>query len=145
MAKEGKTTFAPIDADGKTVETFAVATERVLAAGPATSKACLQLRNGSAVDWQIEVTVSLDSYPYLIIGGSIKGTICDSPNWQVTGGSLGGGLQINAKHTGSGSCASTVTIVGNFLNPSSYGGTYGFNGSSSMFKHTTLFLRWGPC
>lgn len=147
MAKEkkGPTTLTPVDADGKSVKSFAVANERLLALAPATTKVCLQLRNGSGVDWKIELTVSLDVYPYPIVGGKISGTICDSPNWKVTGGSLGGGLQINGQHTGSGSCAGSVIIVGNFQNPSSYRGTYGFNGSSSSFKHTTLFLNWGPC
>ena len=39
-------------------------------------------------------------------------------------------------------CATTITVVGNFDNPSSYIGTYGFNGSSTSFNHHTLFLGY---
>ena len=37
-------------------------------------------------------------------------------------------------------CASTISVQGGFANPTSYVGTYGFNGSSTQFNHHTLFL-----
>lgn len=110
-----------------------------------TAKACLQLHNGAGVTWGIEVTFNPNTSPFQITGGSIKGTICDSPKWTVTGGSLGATMNVKAKHTGTGSCAGTVSIVGNQQFPPSYKGTYGFNGASTGFSQTSLFLAYGPC
>jgi hypothetical protein len=111
----------------------------------ATSQACLTLHNGPGVTFQIRVTFNPNTYPYPVTGGTISGSICGSPNWAVTGGSIGNSLVINARRTSGGAdCANTVTIVGNFRNPSSYAGTYGFNGSSTPFPHATLF-SYGAC
>lgn len=110
-----------------------------------SKSACLELHNGPGVTWNITVTFDPNSIPFTVTGGTIKGTICGSPNWQVTGGFLRPTLKITAKQTPPvGNCASTVTIVGNFQGPPSYKGTYGFNGSSTMFNHTTLFLGYSP-
>ena len=110
-----------------------------------SKSACLELHNGPGVTWNITVNFDPNSIPFTITGGTIKGTICGSPKWQVTGGFLRPTLQITAKQTPPvAGCASTVTIVGNFQNPPSYKGTYGFNGSSTMFSHTTLFLGYSP-
>jgi hypothetical protein len=128
--------------DGSLVETREAA---LAAAAPAaTTTACLELRNGAGVDWTIQVTVNPNTYPFLVTSGTIKGTICGSP-WTVTGGSLDNALRIDARRAGPGSCASTVTIVGQFQNPSSWRGTYGFDGSSTSFTHTTLFKGWSAC
>jgi hypothetical protein len=37
------------------------------------------------------------------------------------------------------SCADTITVVGEFVNPGAYRGTYGFNGTSSSLHHTTMY------
>jgi len=108
------------------------------------AKACLEFHNSPTNIWKIDVTFNPNTYPYVITGGSIKGTICGSPNWAVTGGSMGPNLTINAKRTGGGQCANTVTIVGHFQNPSSYAGTYGFDGASTPFTHTSLYCC-GTC
>jgi len=111
----------------------------------ATSQACLTLHNGPGTTFQIRVTFNPNTYPYAVTGGSISGTICGSPNWAVTGGSIGNSLVINARRTSGGAgCANTVTIVGNFRNPPSYAGTYGFDGASTSFPHSTLF-SYGAC
>lgn len=110
-----------------------------------SKSACLELHNGPGVTWNITVTFDPNSIPFTITGGSIKGTICGSPNWRVTGGFLRPTLRITAQQTPPvGGCAGTVTIVGNFQDPPSYKGTYGFNGSSTSFNHTTLFLGYSP-
>jgi hypothetical protein len=144
-AQEGQ---APAEQAGR----FSAQGERISeaeakAAAPVTpnARACLELHNGPSVTWNIDVTFNANTYPYAITGGTIKGTICGSPNWVVTGGSMGSNLIINAKRTGgASSCANTVSIVGSFRNPPSYAGTYGFDGSSTSFPHTTLYCC-GAC
>ncbi len=127
------------DAQGKKI------TAAEVKAATATAKACLELYNGPGVTWNIDVTYNPNSYPFVITGGSIKGTICDSPNWVVTGGTLGPNLTVNAKRTGGGgACANTVTIVGHYQNPPSYAGTYGFDGASTSFPHTAVYCC-GAC
>jgi hypothetical protein len=110
-----------------------------LPAAPAT-KACLQLHLGGTV-FDFNVTINPDVYPYTITGGTITGSIC-SPPWTVTGGSLGTALRINGQRAPVAGCSTTIAVVGNFDNPSSYIGTYGFNGSSTSFNHHTLFLGY---
>jgi hypothetical protein len=118
---------------------------QALAAAAASANACLTLYNGPGLTWKIDVTFNPNTYPFAITGGTIKGNICGSPNWVVTGGSMGPNLLINAKRTGGGgSCASTVTIVGHFQDPPSYAGTYGFDGVSTSFSHTSLYCC-GTC
>jgi multidrug efflux pump subunit AcrA (membrane-fusion protein) len=123
----------------------AVAAEEAAAAVPMSltgSTAHLELRNGG-VTFEIEVTVSLETSPFQIIGGTIKSGICGAP-WSVTGGSLmGSTLRLDGSRMGSDSCVDTITVVGEFENPNSWRGTYGFDGSSDMFGHVTLFQGWG--
>jgi hypothetical protein len=114
------------------------------AATTAAAKACLELYNGPAVDFKINITYNPNSYPFVITGGTISGTICGSPNWVVTGGSMGPTLTVTGKRTGGGSCADTITVVGHYQNPPSYAGTYGFDGASTSFPHTTTFCC-GAC
>jgi hypothetical protein len=102
--------------------------------------ACFQHNNPNGGTWFIQASINLDAYPYAITGGSIVGTICDSPNWALTGGSVGNSLTINGTHTGAGSCAGTVTIIAPANSPNSYPGTYGFDGANNSFTHRTLFL-----
>jgi hypothetical protein len=118
-------------------------TPTVAAKALGVTKACVELHNGGAV-FDFDLTINPDVYPFPITGGTIKGSICDSPNWQVTGGSLGGTLAINGKHTGSGSCASTIAVKGTSQQPPSWTGTYTFDGSATFNQHT-LFLGYMAC
>jgi hypothetical protein len=111
-----------------------------LATSVSPATACLQLHLGSTV-FNFNVNINADVYPYAITGGTITGSICQAP-WSVTGGSLGNALTITGQRTPVAGCANTVHVVGNFNNPSSYIGTYGFNGSSNQFDHHTLFLGY---
>jgi hypothetical protein len=104
-----------------------------------TGTACFQHNNPGGT-WFIQASINLDAYPYAVTGGSIVGTICDSPNWVLTGGSVGNSITINATHTGVGSCVTTVTIVAPFNAPASYPGTYGFDGANNQFSHRSQFL-----
>lgn len=108
-----------------------------------TATACLQL-NVNASTFFINATLNVTQYPYAITGGSISGSICDSPNWVLTGGRIGDSITINGSHTGTpGACgASTITIEGPFGPPAGYTGMYGFNGSNNSFSHRTLFLGY---
>lgn len=107
-----------------------------------TAGACFELHNGAGVTWYIDAKIDVNAYPFAILGGGISGTICDSPNWTLTGGSIGPALSINGSYTGSASCAATTSIVGNYGPPSAYSGTYGFFGATTPFRHRTLFLGY---
>jgi hypothetical protein len=113
-------------------------------AAAATRRAYFELHfAGGGIPFEIEVLFNPSSYPFVITGGTIKGSICNSPTWVVTGGSIGPTLQINGSNVcPSPSCASTISIVGKCQCTPSYIGTYGFNGSSTMFNHSTLFLGY---
>jgi hypothetical protein len=97
----------------------------------------LTLHNGG-VTFEIEIEMDPNSYPFRLVGGKITSGICGAP-WDVTGGHLGEDLRLDAKRAGQGSCANTITVVGEYVNPSAYRGTYGFNGTSSSFPHTTIY------
>jgi hypothetical protein len=140
QTKPAPTPKAKYDAQGNTPPSEEV----TKAAAAPTNKACLELRNSSQT-WKIEVNFNPATYPFTITSGTIKGTICQASTWSVTGTSMGGTLKINATRPAGGGCASKVTIVGNFQNPPSYKGTYGFDGASTPFPHTTLFLGYTAC
>ncbi|MFG3255546.1 hypothetical protein [Streptomyces sp. NPDC048172] len=97
----------------------------------------LELHNG-AVTFAIEVKYNPNTYPHVVTGGQITSGICGAP-WDITGGLIGQQIRLDAKRAGQGSCASTLTIVGEYQNPPAYRGTYGFDGATSSFKHTTKF------
>ncbi|MEC4020070.1 hypothetical protein [Streptomyces sp. H27-D2] len=97
----------------------------------------LELHNG-AVTFGIEVKYDPNTYPHVVTGGKITSGICGAP-WDITGGSIGEQIRLDAKRSGQGSCANSITIVGEYQNPPAYRGTYGFNGASSSFKHTTRY------
>ena len=110
-----------------------------------SATACFQLNSGGATFF-INASIDLNAYPYAILGGSISGNICDSPNWTLTSGSLGSSLTIHGSHTGALGCASGISIVATFGPVASYPGTYGFNGVNNSFAHRTLFLGFNrPC
>ena len=110
----------------------------------AQASACLTLYNGPGVKWLITVNFNPNTYPYHVLSGTIKGTICGSPKGIVTGGFIGPTLEIEGDLEGGAGCATTVTIVGHYQVPGGYAGTYGFNGSSNEFNHTTLYCC-GAC
>jgi hypothetical protein len=157
---------APVffDAAGKVVKDHAAfQAARVVHPGILTATACLELHGigqGGAVIFNIQVTVDPNTYPFLILEGSIGGDICQVPltQWVITGGSFGPQLFIDAKRLplvldptaigpigGDEGCAKTMRIIGTFQAPDSYAGTYGTEGSSFDFSHTTLFKGWHSC
>ncbi|MEV8022620.1 hypothetical protein AB0O76_41275 [Streptomyces sp. NPDC086554] len=104
----------------------------------AVSTACkMQLHNG-AITFAIEVKYNPNTYPHVVTGGQITAGICGAP-WDITGGLIGDTIRLDAKRAGQGSCANTITIVGEYQNPPAYRGTYGFDGATASFKHTTLY------
>jgi hypothetical protein len=102
-----------------------------------STSAKLELHNG-AVTFAMEVKYNPNTYPHVVLGGQITSGICGAP-WNITGGFIGETIRLDAKKAGSGTCAETITIVGEFQNPPAYRGTYGFNGAASSFKHTTVY------
>lgn len=108
-----------------------------------TQQACLELHNGP-VTFVVEVDFTPNTYPYVITGGTVKSGVCGAP-WTVTGGVMGSDLRLTARRTGTGNCADTLTVVGEYQNPPSWRGTYGFNGAASSFRHTTLFRGFDSC
>jgi hypothetical protein len=135
---------ATFDAEGTSTTAAAAAAEV-----PSTivKNACFELYNPSSPSLKFVIDVQIDprTYPHRVLGGSIKGSICGSPNWLVSGGSIGTALTIEARRTGGGSCARTFKMVGTFAAPSVYRGTYGWDGASSQFSHTTLFNGYVKC
>lgn len=132
------------DARGGAAPTKQAALAAVAATTGATRRAYFELHySGGGVIFEIEVLFNPTSYPFAITGGTIKGSICNSPTWVVTGGSIGPSLQINGSNVcPSPNCANTISIIGKCQCTPSYIGTYGFNGSSTMFNHSTLFLGY---
>ncbi len=151
----------PTDARSTLVD----ATGRSKAAAEPTgiATACLEL-HGAGADtppsvFEIQLTVNVNTYPFVVLEGSISGSICRVPGtvWAVIDGSFGPHLAIEAKRMPlaiatadaeallRGSCAQTVSISGDFQAPDSYAGVYGFNGDTADFIHTTLFKGWQAC
>ena len=83
-----------------------------------TQIARLELRNGS-VSFTIEAQVDPNTYPFKITGGTITSGICGAP-WNITGGHLGQDMRLDATRAGSGSCANTITVVGEQQGPPSW-------------------------
>ncbi|MFJ3301534.1 hypothetical protein ACIPSA_00160 [Streptomyces sp. NPDC086549] len=127
------------NAQGAEVKTRdeAFAARQEVSAEALSTSAKLELHNG-AVTFAMEVKYNPNSYPYVVLGGQITSGICGAP-WNITGGFIGDTIRLDAKRAGQGSCADTITIVGEYQNPPAYRGTYGFNGSTSSFKHTTVY------
>ncbi|HET6359846.1 MULTISPECIES: hypothetical protein [unclassified Streptomyces] len=116
-------------------EAFARPLEVSAEALQATAK--LELHNGQ-VTFAIELKYNPNTYPHVVTGGQITSGICGAP-WNITGGTIGDQLRLDAERAGQGSCANTITIVGEYQNPPAYRGTYGFEGATSSFKHTTRY------
>ncbi len=103
----------------------------------ATVTARLELHNG-AVTFEMDVEYNPNTYPHVITGGQIVSGICGAP-WDIVGGYLGDSMRLDAERAGQGSCASTITVVGEYQNPPAYRGTYGFDGATSWVHHTTRY------
>jgi hypothetical protein len=88
--------------------------------------------SGAQVKTREKVLVTPQAVATIVSG------ICGAP-WDITGGRLGDDIRIDAKRTGSGSCASTIAVVGEFQHPATYRGTYGFDGSATTFRHSTIY------
>ncbi|MES5822761.1 hypothetical protein [Streptomyces sp. RG80] len=128
------------NAQGAAVKTWdeAFAARQDVSPEAFATTAKLELHNGSAT-FALEVKYNPNTYPYVVIGGQITSGICGAP-WDITGGFMGQTIRIDAKRpVDDGRCARTITIVGEFQNPPAYRGTYGFNGATSSFKHTTVY------
>ncbi|MEU7580701.1 hypothetical protein AB0B50_24210 [Streptomyces sp. NPDC041068] len=104
----------------------------------ALSTDCKLTLHAGAVTFAIEVKYNPNTYPHVVTGGQITSGICGAP-WDITGGFIGDTMRLDAKRAGQGSCANTITIVGEYQNPPAYRGTYGFDGATSSFKHTTRY------
>ncbi|MFE7122314.1 hypothetical protein ACFU99_43500 [Streptomyces sp. NPDC057654] len=127
----------PMGAEVKTRDEAFAAPSMDVSAEALTTTAKLTLHNG-AVTFAMEVQYNPNTYPHVVSGGRITSGICGAP-WDITGGYVGQQIRLDAKRAGQGSCANTITIVGEFQNPPAYRGTYGFDGASSSFKHTTRY------
>ncbi|MER7394818.1 hypothetical protein ABT381_04790 [Streptomyces sp. NPDC000151] len=130
-----------INAQGSEVKTRdeAFAAQRDVSAEALRVTAKMRLNNG-ALTFDMEVTYNPNTYPHVVTGGRITSGICGAP-WDITGGELGPRLVLRAARPGgSGTCAQSMTVVGQFQVPLSYRGTYGFNGQSASFPHTTQYL-----
>lgn len=128
--------FNPQGAEVKTRDE-AFAAPREVSPEALATEAKLELHAGS-VTFAIQVKYNPNTYPHVVTGGQITSGICGAP-WDITGGVIGQQMRLDAKRAGQGSCANTITIVGEYQNPPAYRGTYGFDGSSSSFKHTTKY------
>lgn len=154
------------DEPAETRPTLLDAAGRSRAAAQPTGSAiaCLELHGAgpetAPAVFSIQLKVSVNTYPFVVLEGSIGGDICRSPgtDWVVTGGSFGPRLFIEAKRVSlsiattadveallGGPCAQTLSIEGSFQIPDSYAGVYGFDGDTADFIHTTLFKGWQAC
>ncbi|MFC7306624.1 hypothetical protein ACFQVC_20645 [Streptomyces monticola] len=128
----------PQGAEVKTRDEAFAAQQQLDITDQAVSTECkLTLHNG-AVTFALTVKYNPNTYPHVVTGGQITSGICGAP-WDITGGFIGQNMRLDAKRAGQGSCANTITIVGEYQNPPAYRGTYGFDGATSSFKHTSLY------
>lgn len=116
-----------------------IAAPAVLPPAP-PAHACLQLHHVSGVIENFNVTFNPNVAGFPITGGTMTGGICNSSQWQVTGGHLQPNLAITATRPAGGNCSTQLTVAGNFVSPSSWTGTYGFPGTG--FQQHTLFLGY---
>jgi hypothetical protein len=148
MEETGLQGLQLFDASGRPIDDVQAALEA--AAVSAQDTACLELRNGD-LTFYIEVVFNdPNTYPLLILGGTISGDICGAnPPWLITGGSMGPSLRIEPVRRAPACCATGVTVLGEFQPPAIYRGTYVFTYPPPIvgrqWPHTTLFRNWGPC
>jgi hypothetical protein len=128
---------------------IATACFELYGAGPETSPAL----------FAIQLIVNANTYPFVVLEGSIGGDISRVPgtSWIVTSGSFGPYLSIDAKQVPLTNApvdlealsdvpwAQSLSISGDFQAPDSYAGLYGFDGATDEFIHTMLFKGWQAC
>jgi hypothetical protein len=112
--------------------------EQALATPEAVSTTTRLTLHNAGLTFEIEAEIDPNTYPFAFTGGQISADICGAP-WNVTGGYLGDELRLEARRSGQGPCAETIIVVGEFVAPGAYRGTYGFDGASSSFRHTTIY------
>jgi hypothetical protein len=134
VTEQTQTRQGYIDPSGTQVESR----DEALVTPEAISTTTRLTLHNAGVTFEMELQINPNSYPFRLVGGRITSGICGAP-WDITGGHLGEDLRLDARRAGEGSCANTITVVGEFVNPGAYRGTYGFNGTSSSFPHTTLY------
>lgn len=146
MSATGAVAGAPTDATlydatGAPTDDLQKALDATIQAATVTT--CLVLHNGP-VTFTMNVVADVNTNPPQVRGGQIVSGICGQP-WAITGGTLGSNLVLTARRQGTGQCANTITIVGSFVDPPRWVGTYGFDGNSTAFRHTTVFDGWHQC
>ncbi len=107
---------------------------------------CLNSITPADIDWYWEIQVTRYGNQVIVNGGFIDGTICDGPNWDVTGGTLTAtSLQLNAVYVGVENCADELDMSGTRTppGPREWTGQYGF--PSHFFDHLTGVHNLGPC
>ena len=107
---------------------------------------CFESTSTYGIDflWTIDVTRS--GGVVTVHSGFIGGTICDAPNWSVTGGTITAtSLQFNGVYVGGLSCAAEIDMSGTRTPPGPriWSGDYGW--PTHAFPHDTEFLGRGPC
>ncbi len=89
---------------------------------------------------------SVDFYIQLWVGGKITGTICDAPNWTVTGLRVNkkqGNGELWADYTGVNTCATNYHLMITSVVPGPIGvGTYCWNNDTYCYKAN--LEKW-PC
>jgi hypothetical protein len=152
--KPSETRATLVDAAGRS---------RAAAEPTGTATACFELHGAGPETrpaiFAIQLLVEVNTYPFIVIEGTISGGICQVPgtSWKVTDGSFGPQLFIEAKRTPlsiattevaavpGAPCSQTLSISGSFQAPDSYAGAYGWDGDIADFIHTTLFKGWQAC
>jgi hypothetical protein len=107
---------------------------------------CFNSTSTLGIDWFWTIDVVRSGGVVNVLGGFISGTICDSPNWDVTGGTITGtSMSFSGVYVGSSSCADVVELDGSRTPPGPrvWSGLYGFPAPS--FPHDTAFAGFGPC
>jgi hypothetical protein len=107
---------------------------------------CFESTSIYGIDWLWTIDVTRSGMVVTVVGGFIGGTICDAPNWNVTGGTITAtSMQLNADYVGGGSCAAEVDLSGSRTPPGPriWSGEYGF--PTHAFPHDTEFIGFGPC
>lgn len=108
--------------------------------------ACFQSTSTYGIDFQWTIDATRSGGVVTVHSGFIGGTICDAPNWSVTGGTITTtSLQLNGIYIGSGSCAAEIDLSGTRTPPGPrvWSGEYGF--PAHAFPHDTEFIGLGPC
>jgi hypothetical protein len=108
---------------------------------------CLHSTSEFGIDWYWELQGVKVDEGLQVLGGFIKGTICDAPNWDVSGGTIYRfNLVLQAFYVGGESCAGQLDMIGDRTPPALlWSGTYGWWGANDQFPHSTSFYSIGPC